>query len=132
MISCEKENCGDTEKEFHLTAEYLKQTIWKGKIWYEHMGETVSEGYINIQFTTDKRGQYEYKFNEEAYRSVEPFEYQIDDKLFVFKHYPGGPSATFEGDWLIKIQDKSAIVMVSDGFGENSVSKHIKVQLVAL
>lgn len=135
LSSCEKENCdcdksdGDTEKEFQLTAEYIKQTIWKGKIWYEQNGKIVNEGYINVQFSTDKRGTYELKYNDVQDRTVEDFQYQISDKLFVFTADEIGRHPRLRGDWLIKSQTKSKIVMVQNGHVDEGVSEHIELNL---
>ena len=52
LAGCEKDDCDCVEniEDFQLTSDYLKQTIWNGKIWYALNEQVVSEGYINIQF----------------------------------------------------------------------------------
>ena len=125
---CEKDNCNcDKDNNFQLSADYLKQTIWKGRIWSESKGKIVDDGYVNIQFSTDGRGKYEYKFKDMTDRLISDFQFQISDKLIVFARFSGFP---FEGDWLIKSENKSEIVLVKNGFVQEGVSYHMDLKLV--
>lgn len=134
FIGCEKNDCdcdnSNNGGDFQLTSNYLKQTIWKGKIWYELKGEVVNEGYINIQFSTDKRGMYEFKYDGDKDRTVEDFQYQISDKLFVITADEIGRYPRLRGDWLIKSQSKSKILLIQDGYMEDGVNNNMELNLV--
>lgn len=134
LNGCEKVNCNcdkeDNGSNFRLTSDYLKQTIWKGKIWYESKSEVVNKGYINIQFSTDKRGKYEFKLDDMDDRLIEDFQFRINDNLFLMTADEIGRYPRLSGDWLIKSQSKSKIVLVQDGFIEGGVSQHLELILV--
>lgn len=129
LACCDKKEC-EFKEDFQLNSEYMKQTIWKGKIWYELKGEIVNEGYISIQFSTDKRGTYEFKYNDESDRIIEDFQYLIEDKLFVFTADEIGRYPRLRGDWLIKNQSELKIVMIKDGYAEDGASENIELNLV--
>ncbi|WP_418893944.1 hypothetical protein [Limibacterium fermenti] len=133
FAGCDKNDCdcgkGDKVENFQLTPDYLKQTIWKGRYRNESKNEIIREGYINIQFSTDKRGEYEYKPDNDKEPTFGNFQYQISNKLFIITAdwYP--PLA---GDWLIKSQSKTKIILVQDAFVEDGVSKNMELNLVEL
>ena len=134
LAGCEKDdcNCGENIEDFQLTSDYLKQTIWNGKIWYALNEEVVSEGYINIQFSTNKRGKYEFKYDDDKDRTIEDFQYQISDRLFVITADVNGRYPWLSGDWLIVSQSKSKIILVQDGYMEEGVSTNIELNIVDL
>ena len=132
LSGCNKVNCNcdkENNAPFQLTSDYLKQTIWKGKIWYESKNEIVNKGYINIQFSTDKRGRYEFKFDDMQDRLIEDFQFQISDNLFLMTADEIGRYLQLCGDWLIKSQSKTKIALVKDGFVENGVSTNMELNL---
>lgn len=131
LLCCDKNDC-KPEQEFQLSSVYMKQTIWKGRIWYESKGEIVNEGYINIQFSTEKRGTYEFKYNDDKDQTVEDFQYEISDKLLVFTADEIGRYPRLRGDWLIKSYNESKIVMVKDGYAGDGVSENMELNLFNL
>lgn len=113
------------ENKFIFSASELKQTEWKGKIFYYTNGKIDSEGSINIVFYTDKRGVCEYKLDYNIYPETINFEYEISDKFM----YIDGP-LPIHGSWILE-KYNGDLLEIADSKAAFTNSRIIKLKRVS-
>ena len=96
FFSCSDEEDKKTEK-FIFSASELKQTEWKGDIFYLGNGEVDLKGTIKFVFYTESEGVCEYKLDYNIVPEIISFEYEISDKLM----YIVGP-LPIHGNWILQ------------------------------
>lgn len=96
FFSCSDEEDKKTEK-FIFSASELKQTEWKGDIFYLGNGEVDLKGTIKFVFYTESKGVCEYKLDYNIDPEIISFEYEISDKFM----YIDGP-LPIHGNWILQ------------------------------
>ena len=90
FFSCSDEEDKKTEK-FIFSASELKQTEWKGDIFYLGNGEVDLKGTIKFVFYTESEGVCEYKLDYNIDPEIISFEYEISDKFMYI-----------DGNWILQ------------------------------
>ena len=96
FFSCSDEEDKKTEK-FIFSASELKQTEWKGDIFYLGKVEVDLKGTIIFVFYTESEGVCEYKLDYNIDPEIISFEYEISDKFM----YIDGP-LPIHGNWILQ------------------------------
>ena len=96
FFSCSDEEDKKTEK-FIFSASELKQTEWKGDIFYLGNGEVDLKGTIKFVFYTESEGVCGYKLDYNIDPEIISFEYEISDKFM----YIDGP-LPIHGNWILQ------------------------------
>lgn len=124
-------SCGDDDNNIPDTnPNELKVTAWKGMIFEHSQGELVGHGPITLQFTTETRGNYEYKYDYQTNEILENFEYKVVDKLMQIKAVSAETSTSLKGDWIIQKLDGDSLVLSKNAPMDEAISNFIKVKKV--
>lgn len=123
FFGCNDEEDKESKKEFAFSASELKQTEWKGEIFYLTDGNVDTEGYVNIVFYTESKGVYEYKLDYQINPEKKDFEYEIQDK---YMHFSG---AILTGRWILQKYDGDSLV-IADNKAAFTDSKILKLKRV--
>lgn len=112
-------SCQDDVKELNLNGAYLKQTQWVGTFNESYIGSmgahisaTASTGFF---FESENHGRYSMKWENLSQANESPFEYTIDDKLFIISN-----GDYLNGTWLITKFDSNKLVLEKGTNGEGA------------
>lgn len=123
FFSCSDEEDKKTEK-FIFSASELKQTEWKGEIFYLGNGEVDLKGTIKFVFYTESKGVCEYKFDYNIDPEIISFEYEISDKFM----YIDGPLPV-HGNWILQKYNGDSLE-IADSKAAFTDSRMIKLKRV--
>lgn len=116
--ACSKGSETVVSEQAVLTAEFLKQSAWKGTLTKSYNDdEFISESPVSVFFATDTRGEYEYSDLESGKKYKGDFTYSIDDKLinFVEESFPN----QLDGDWLATKITIDELELVKDIYSDS-------------
>ncbi|GHV39488.1 hypothetical protein FACS1894179_04470 [Bacteroidia bacterium] len=125
-------SCGDDDNNNVPVPDplELKQTAWKGTIFDRSGGEIYDQGPITIQFITEERGNYEFKFGNFINALLEDFKFGISDKLMQIQPVSSARPTYLSGDWIIQKHTSDSLVITKNLHLEDAVSYIIRVKKI--